>query len=122
VVVGAGTAVTGTEYAVGEQGGVPLVQIVGENTPPHTHQFMAATGRGLLGNDNTPGPTKSFITAQGCTPYLPPATTPPPTMVNMDPGALSPFINTSVASHTNLMPTISMNFCICLSGITPPRG
>jgi microcystin-dependent protein len=121
VVVGAGTAVTGTQYGVGEQGGEPIVQIAMANTPAHTHQLMAAVGRGLLGNDNIPGPTKSFISAQGCTPYLPPTTNPPPTMVNMDVNALSPFTNTNIAPHTNMMPTISMTFCICLSGIFPPR-
>jgi microcystin-dependent protein len=120
VIVGAGAAGTGTQYAVGETGGNTQVSITTQNTPSHTHSMMGAVGRGLLGNGNTPGPTASFISATGCTPYLPPQTS-APKMVAMDPNALSPWGQTSVNAHQNMMPTVSMTYCICINGTFPPR-
>lgn len=120
VVVGAGTAATGTQYGVGQIGGEATVTISMPNTPPHTHTLMGSSGRGLKGTLNTPGPTNSFITADGCSPYIDGSTNPPPPMVAMDPTALSTF-NGGGLPHNNLMPSIAMNLCICLNGIFPPR-
>src|SRR5947209_7471639 len=61
VIVGAGTAATGTQYPVGETAGAHSVSIGVPNTPSHTHGLMAAAGRGLVGNSNIPGPKNSFI-------------------------------------------------------------
>jgi microcystin-dependent protein len=119
VVVGAGTAVTGTQYVPGETGGTVVEPITVDNNPPHTHTWSGAGGRGLIGTGNVPGPTVSLASASGCTPYLP--TTATPTMVQLDPFALAPFGSLAPNPHTNMMPTVALNFCICLNGIFPSR-
>lgn len=117
VIVGAGTAVTGTKYAPGQTGGATSVLLNVSDSPTHTHAWQGTGGRGVLGSGNTPGPTVSLTTAVGCTPYVPTGTT--PTMVQLDPLALSPFGTPSPGAHNNMMPTVALNFCICLAGVVP---
>ena len=52
----------------------------------------------------------------GATPYLPPAGAP---LVAMAPQALSPA--GGGLPHNNLQPYLTLNFCIALQGIFPPR-
>jgi microcystin-dependent protein len=119
VVVGAGTAASGTQYEPGETGGGTTVTLNVAETPPHTHAWHAAGGRGVLADTNTPGPTTSLASATNCTPFVP--TTATPSLVKMDPLSLSSFGSATPVPHTNMMPTVAMNFCICLSGIFPTR-
>jgi microcystin-dependent protein len=119
VVVGAGTAVTGTQYAPGATGGTSGELLNVTNNPPHTHLWQGTGGRSVIGSGNAPGPKVSLTTATGCSPYLP--TTATPTMAKLAPLALSPFGTLQPTLHNNMMPTVALNFCICLSGVFPSR-
>jgi microcystin-dependent protein len=117
VVVGAGTAVTGTSYQVGETGGAVSVQLDVTTLPTHTHGFLAAGPR-FKADTNKPGPTVSFAPATDCTPYI----VTPTQRATLAPTALSPSGTASSVPHNNLAPTTAMNFCICVIGQFPPRG
>jgi microcystin-dependent protein len=116
--VGAGTAVTGTNYPVGDTGGSAGVVIDSTTVPAHRHAFLAAGAR-YKADTNVPGPTVSYAPASGCTPYLP---APQNVQANMAPTALSVSGGTGPGPHNNLAPTTAMNFCICVNGQFPPRG
>lgn len=119
-VLGMGTAVSGTTYELGETGGETVVALTSANTPAHTHGWQGEAGRGVVAQFNTPGPTSVLATASGCSPYFPPSYS--ATFVKMDQNAVSPFGNASPVPHANMMPTIAVPFCICTSGIFPPRS
>jgi microcystin-dependent protein len=117
VVVGAGTAVTGTSYFVGEMSGAQSLVLDPTMLPAHSHGFLAAGPR-FKADTNKPGPTVSFGPASDCTPYI--AT--PTQRVTLAPTALSPSGAASALPHNNMAPTNAMNFCICFAGFFPPRG
>jgi microcystin-dependent protein len=116
--VGAGAALSGTNYSVGGIGGAPSVPIAIATLPPHTHTFSVA-GQRAAGDSNVPGPTKSFAPASGCTPY---AAVPPTQQAMMAPTALAPSGTASPSAHNNMAPVTAVNFCICVAGQFPPRG
>lgn len=133
LVVGAGQAATGTNYAVGQTGGASMIGLTSNTSPAHMHTF----GGGSFRNDGksaTPDPAFVYgnSTNADCKPYLPSNTSPVPTMVAMDPRAIGPagvfqangtFTPTFGGQpHNNQMPYVVMSYCICVAGQTPARG
>ena len=118
VVVGAGAATSGTQFAVGQTGGETFVLIDGKTMAAHTHAFLAANPRSAA-DSNVPSPNVVFASASGCTPYAPnPAIEP----AAMAPQALTPAGGVQApVPHNNMAPTLAVNFCICVSGEVPPR-
>jgi microcystin-dependent protein len=100
-------------HDLGETGGSDTVTLLESEIPSHSHNLMAsaqpATRTGPAGN--------SFArTAAGSTPYLAPAGAP---LVTMADNAVAPAGGDQ--PHNNLMPYLTLNFCIALQGVYPPR-
>lgn len=98
-------------YVQGEMDGSETVTLTLPTMPMHNHSFVgtSTTGdqllpQGVIGTDNSPGVD-----------YLAPDTTP---------FALAPTVITPAGSsfpHNNMMPYLTLNFCIALQGVFPPR-
>jgi microcystin-dependent protein len=115
VPVGEGNGRGLSPYVLGQAGGFPAVTLLQNQLPTHTHTFSAtttnATSATLSGNipaTPTVGTPPGFYAKQG---------TPPLTFVPLNPGACGTAGQSQ--PHTNLMPSLTINFCIALNGIFP---
>jgi microcystin-dependent protein len=127
VPVGQGTAVTGTTYLMGETDGAENVTVLTAEMPAHTHGLVATT---VAGTTNTP--TGNILAmpqtvTQSGTPRAPivatesgnlyvaaaPDTTLAPTSVGPAGGS---------QPHNNIQPSLTLRYCICLSGAFPVRS
>ena len=97
----------------GEMSGSPFVTLLDSEMPIHQHALMANSATADL---PTPGPNFSLARSA---PFIykvpPPAQAPQP----MAPQAVSPAGGSQ--PHNNMMPFLTLNFCIALQGIFPPR-
>lgn len=99
-----------TQRTLGETGGEETVTLIESETPSHTHQLMASNRVG--GSGNPEGNT--LATAGGANVY---ADASPDTQLS--PQALAPV--GGGGPHQNMQPYLTMNFCIALQGVFPPR-
>jgi microcystin-dependent protein len=98
-------------HDLGETGGSDTVTLLASEIPAHSHQVMAFNANG---NRLTPvGNAISRVV--GATPYIPPATL----LVNMSDQAIAPAGGDQ--PHNNMQPYLTLNFCIALQGVYPPR-
>ena len=86
--------------------------LLASEIPAHSHLLNA---QGAPADANVPA-GNTPARAIGATPYLPPAGAP---LVAMSPQALAPAGGNQ--PHNNMMPFLTLNFCIALQGIFPPR-
>ena len=100
-------------HDLGETGGSESVTLLVSEIPAHTHMLRA-----------TPSPSESPEPAGnsigrgiGMNPYQ---TNTNANIVQMSPNALAPAGGSS--PHNNMMPYLTLNFCIALQGVFPPRG
>jgi len=100
---------------LGEIGGAETVTLLVSEIPIHTHS--------LLGNNvpppanaGTPDPATSLSRSSGTTAYLSPAAN----LGMMAPQAIAPAGGS--LPHNNMQPYLTLNFCIALQGIFPPRS
>ncbi len=99
-------------HDLGETGGSETVTLLESEIPSHSHNLMS-----LPAPANRTSPVDNSIArATGATPYLAPAGAP---LVSMADTALSP--NGNDQPHNNMMPYLTLNFCIALQGVFPPR-
>jgi microcystin-dependent protein len=105
---GQGPGISNT-YTLGEMGGVESVTLSVNQTPVHTHAFLASSAGG---NDNNPennviadGPALAFIEANP--------------NVNMSAPSVVPVGGSQ--PHENLMPVLAISYIISLFGIFPNR-
>ena len=103
-----------SEYVIGQPGGAQFVTLLSSEMPFHNHSLQAA------GQDpadlGAPDPTRSMARS---TPnhYKQPANT------NPQPMALQAVSVTGGSfPNNNMMPYLTLNFCIAMQGIYPPRG
>jgi microcystin-dependent protein len=100
-------------HDLGEVGGSDTVTLLQSEIPFHTHTLR---GTNTTGDNPTPGentlarPGSTMIYQQNSSANL----------VQMAPQAL--MASGSSLPHNNLMPYLTLNFCIALQGIFPPRG
>lgn len=100
-----------SDQAQGQQGGSETVTLLESEIPQHTHSLGGSTLDGRSGD-----PAGNVLaTASGATPY---STAAPDT--TMAPTALAP--SGGSAPHSNMQPYLTMNFCIALQGVYPPRS
>lgn len=99
-------------HDLGEQAGEPFVTVLDSEMPAHNHFVQAFPNPG---NVNTGDPTLALARSKGGSAYK----APPQTAVLMAPQAIG-FNGTSLP-HNNMMPYLTLNFCIALQGIFPPR-
>jgi len=99
-------------YDLGQVGGSEFVTLLQSEIPLHTHNVMASAS---TANRTAPA-GNSVARATGATPYIPVggATT------SLAPEALS--VAGGGLPHNNLQPYLTLNFCIALQGVFPPRS
>jgi len=99
-------------HDLGETGGSDTVTLLESEIPSHPHSLM---GVAVVGTKSLPT-GNAFARVSGATPYLPPAGAP---LVSMNANALTPAGGDQ--PHNNLQPYLTLNFCIALQGVYPPR-
>ncbi len=99
-------------YDIGQTGGEQSVTLLQSEVPSHNHGVQSAPGN-FSGNSNVVGGNSYAKSAQGNA-YLPPAT-----LVNMSIQEVSVVGGNN--PHNNMMPYLTLNFCIALQGVFPPR-
>lgn len=109
-----GQSVTGSTYFLGQNGGEPNVTLLQTEMPQHNHAIQGNIGQAELA---TPSPARSLARTNPGQAYT--ATT-----TNISQFALASSIlpNGSSLPHNNMMPFLTLNFCIALQGVFPPRG
>jgi microcystin-dependent protein len=98
-------------YDLGEQSGSETVTLIQTEMPVHTHQLRFASQDPA--DVTTPSPSGTFAPATGGTPYQ------DATNVQLAPEALTPA--GGAQPHNNMQPYLTLNFCIALQGVFPPR-
>jgi microcystin-dependent protein len=98
-------------HDLGETGGSQTVTLLASEIPSHSHSLSVSQGDG---SDTGPS-NEQFAGGIGIAPYA-------------APGQLAPMSPNSIAPagggqpHNNMMPYLTLNFCIALQGVYPPRG
>ena len=101
-------------HDLGETGGSETVTLLESEIPAHAHTYRAA---GVIADN--PVPQDTLLAAPTSdNPYLPAA--PTPALVAMSGQALTPAGGDQ--PHNNLMPYLTLYFCIAMQGVFPPRG
>jgi microcystin-dependent protein len=99
-------------YFVGENGGSETVTLIQSEMPAHAHQASGALGSGPTSPANN-----SWGSGAG--------RTPPPTYVDGPANVImGNALNLAGGSqpHNNMQPYLTLNFCIALQGVYPPRS
>ncbi len=101
-------------HDLGETGGSDTVTLLESEIPNHSHSLTGTT------NDaNLKIPTATVALAKPANQPIYGAATATP-LVAMSPQALVP--TGGDQPHNNLQPYLTLNFCIALQGVFPPRG
>jgi microcystin-dependent protein len=118
VAIGRGSNPGGSTYDVGETGGVSTVAISRPQGPTHGHDLMATI---------TVADQKSPAGAVLARPEV--SSNPKPTIGKIyGTNALNVKLNAPISQigngqpHDNVQPFLVLNYCICINGISPPRG
>jgi microcystin-dependent protein len=100
-------------HDLGETGGSETVTLLVSEIPAHSHAFMTST---QPGEDPTPGPSEAVARSVGASLYqntINPVVPMSPFAIAQAGGGLP---------HNNMMPYLTLSFCIALQGVFPPRG
>jgi microcystin-dependent protein len=98
-------------HDLGETGGSETVTLLESELPAHSHAVSASSADGT---DQSPAGEK-LATGIGIGQYAAPGS-----LVQLSPNALSPSGNSQ--PHNNMQPYLTLNFCIALQGVFPPRS
>lgn len=101
-------------HDLGETGGSETVTLLESEIPSHSHALRANTDFADL---QTPSPARSLARSQNALAYQ---TIPNQAVVSLAPEALAP--TGGDLPHNNMQPYLTLNFCIALQGIFPPRS
>ncbi|HKC63969.1 MAG TPA: tail fiber protein [Pyrinomonadaceae bacterium] len=101
-------------YVLGETGGSEYVTLLDSEMPTHTHVLRCQSQDPA--DQPAPSPARTFAPSQNATAYGPSGGTP---KVQMAFQALS--IAGGSQPHNNMMQYLTLNFCIALQGVYPPR-
>jgi microcystin-dependent protein len=115
-----GQSSTGTLYDQGQQSGTPTVTLLTSEIPAHNHFFNATTNPGTVVTSagNQPGlaqkgTKQNSFNANIYNTNAASATQP------MSPFAIG--ITGQSLPHNNMQPYLTLNFCIAMQGVFPPR-
>lgn len=111
VPVGYGQGVGLSPYSIGQNGGTQTVTLPVAQIPQHTHSLLTDNINGP--DNNSPGNAALSSPVNMYTSAASP-------LVQMATQAISPVGGSQ--PHNNLMPYLTLNFCIALQGIFPPRS
>jgi microcystin-dependent protein len=109
-----------SQYFIGQQGGSDNVTLQWTEIPSHNHPFNADPGAATTANPAGGAYAQGQWTAlpnSGNVNIYYSSSNPPSAQLN--PNAIGP--NPGGQPHNNLMPYLTINFCIALQGIYPPR-
>lgn len=111
VPLGVGQGAGLSQYFEGEESGSETVTLLQSEIPSHTHTLRSIVTPATLGSG---GATSAFARSTGGKAYK---------VANADATLASQ--STAVAGsglpHNNMMPYLTLNFCIALQGVFPPR-
>ncbi|QPF84679.1 phage tail protein [Bradyrhizobium genosp. L] len=99
-------------HDLGETGGSDTVNLLESEIPSHSHAVQSVPGN-LQATLDVPT-NNSFARAAQGNAYIG-----PPTQVPLAPQTIAPAGGGQ--PHNNLMPYLTLNFCIALQGVYPPR-
>jgi len=100
-------------HDLGETGGTPAVTLLISEIPVHTHGVLAAPS--IVAGDTNIAAGNAFAKSSQGNSYAPAAN-----LTQLNPTAVS--IAGGSLPHNNMMPYLTLNFCIALQGVFPPRG
>jgi microcystin-dependent protein len=100
-------------YDLGESSGSETVTLLESEMALHPHSLMAASAQAP--DSGTPS-NAALAESFSATKLYTNANTP---MVNMNGNAIG--LNGNSLPHNNMMPYLTLNFCIALQGVYPPR-
>jgi microcystin-dependent protein len=100
-------------HDLGETGGSETVSLLEAEIPAHTHTLQASN---QPGEDPAPNPSEALARSVGASLYQSVTNT---NLVQLSPNALVP--TGGDQPHNNMMPYLTLNFCIALQGVYPPR-
>jgi microcystin-dependent protein len=104
---------------VGEAGGEQNVTLLSTEMPSHTHGFVCSTANATVVTSNTNQLAKGFKgNLQGNTQVKMYSTAAPNSQMN----PLTIGISGQSNPHNNMMPYLTVNFCIALQGVFPARN
>ena len=98
-------------HDLGETGGSETVTLLESEIPAHVH---AVTASGRTAISRTP-PGQLYASGAGIQIYAVPGA-----LTQLNPSILAPAGGD--APHNNMQPYLTLNFCIALQGVFPPRG
>jgi microcystin-dependent protein len=98
-------------HDLGETGGSDTVSLLESEMPAHTHGWTASN---QAGTDQSPINEMFAGEVGGIAMYAAPAS-----IAQLNPYELTPVGGNQ--PHNNLMPYLTLNFCIALQGVFPPR-
>lgn len=124
VPVGMGTDFSGTQWPQGMITGEESHLVRLPEIPPHAHTLMASANKTTTTNTNTPAANTALCVTTGADQSGKPLTVP---LYVADKSPSAVLDSSSVGTvgnmpHENRMPSLAINFCICLFGIFPSRG
>jgi microcystin-dependent protein len=97
-------------HDLGETGGSDTVSLLESEIPSHSHSVAASQQDGL---ERTPA-AQLLATGIGISQYQAPGQ-----LTNLSPNAVAPAGGDQ--PHNNMQPYLTLNFCIALQGVYPPR-
>ena len=109
-----------SNYVLGQNGGVTSFTLTSQTVPSHQHFMMAAKGASAAAISTSVLPGTPTIS--GAELYANP---PQPGQPALIPHALAAGTCSTVGnnqSHTNMMPSLCITFCIALAGVFPSRN
>ncbi|MBV9932127.1 MAG: phage tail protein [Alphaproteobacteria bacterium] len=104
-----------SQYFIGEESGTETVTLLISEMPAHSHAMGAQSGPAGT-NTPTPDGSATLARAAGGSSYK---VAPFGSITQLAPQAMTP--TGGGLPHNNMMPYITMNFCIALQGVFPPR-
>jgi microcystin-dependent protein len=111
----------GSQYFQGEEVGVSTVTLLTTELPSHNHIMSASTNLGTTataaGNQLGVGTTGDKQNSWNANIYSP---NPTKATTGLSPLAISQ--TGSSQPHNNMQPYLTLNFCIAMQGVFPPRG
>lgn len=98
-------------HDLGETGGSETVTLLDSEMPAHSHAFIASNA-----DSNSQGPAQSLLAGGvgGISMYAVPGA-----LTQLNPNILAPAGGGQ--PHNNVQPYLTLNFCIALQGVYPPR-
>jgi len=100
-----------SQYNLGDTSGSDTVSLLQSEMPSHNHTMSAENQ--VDGNKGAPSTNTTFARSKGGSLYQ------SANNVTMSPFVVAPAGGNQ--QHNNLMPYLTLNFCIALQGIYPPR-